>query len=135
MFADKVICKLVDGVIDIKEIYQKFYLELDDSTGTILIHHGKAKFPGKYIKDYSKIELYLKVENAEEIIIAKAIEIYDQYRLNKMFVYHSLGTIYKNDPILFIAVEGKDRETAFIGVREMLEFIKAEELVGLKECL
>jgi len=121
------------GVISISYLYDQFYMDLDESTGTILIHHGKAKFPGKYVKNYSKIELSLKCDNALDILEKKARELSLTYSLNKIFVYHSLGEIHKNDPILFIGVEGKDRDSSFAALREMLELIKTDNLIDLKE--
>ncbi|ADR18974.1 molybdenum cofactor biosynthesis protein MoaE [Calditerrivibrio nitroreducens] len=130
---EKVKVKIVNGRISIDKVYEEFYNELDDSTGTILIHHGKAKFPGKYFENYSKIELTLKDDNAQKILQNKADDIFNTYNLNKLHIYHSLGTLNKNDPILFLAVEAKDRDSAFKSVREILEFIKKDELIELKE--
>lgn len=126
--------ELVDGLIKIESVYKDFYDHLEDSTGTILIHHGKAKYPGKYIRDYKKIKLLLNDESAKYLLYNKACEIYEKYNLNKIFVFHSIGVIYKNDPILFLAVEAKDRDSAFDGLREMLEFIKEDKLIKLEEC-
>ncbi|MCA1927209.1 MAG: molybdenum cofactor biosynthesis protein MoaE [Calditerrivibrio sp.] len=118
---------------DIQLLYKQFYSSLSDSTGTILIHHGKAKYPGKYVKDYNKINLYIKDERAFEIIKREAEKIYAKYSLNKIFVVHNIGIIDRNDTILFLAVESKDRDSGFESIREMLEFIKAETLIGLEE--
>jgi molybdopterin synthase catalytic subunit len=106
---------------------------LNDSTGTILVHHGKAKYPGKYVKDYYEIELYLKDSDALEKLKAESERIFELYNLNKLFVIHRIGKIKKNDSILFLACEAKDRESAFAGVRDLLEFIKSENLIGLEE--
>jgi molybdopterin synthase catalytic subunit len=119
--------------LDYKKLYDEFYESLSDSTGTILVHHGKAKFPGKYVANYSKIKLFKKNENAEAILEAKAQEIFKKYNLNKLLAVHSIGYINRNDSILFLAVEAKDRVTAFDSVRELLEFIKSETLLGLEE--
>lgn len=124
---------LTDKNIDFMKGYNSFYENLDDSTGTILIHHGKAKYPGKYVKDYTEISLFLKDENAIEILKDKSRETYEKYNLNKLFVIHRIGKIKKNNSILFLACEAKDRNSAFDGVKELLEFIKAENLIGLKE--
>lgn len=53
---------LTEQNIDFMKEYNSFYKNLDDSTGTILIHHGKAKYPGKYVKDYTEIDLFLKMK-------------------------------------------------------------------------
>jgi len=124
---------LTDKDIDFVKEYDNFYESLDDSTGTILIHHGKAKYPGKYVKDYTEIRLFLKDEKALEILKAESEKIYIHYNLNKLYVIHRVGKIKKNDSILFLACEAKDRNSAFDGVRNLLEFIKAENLIGLEE--
>lgn len=124
---------LTDKDIDFVKEYDNFYESLDDSTGTILIHHGKAKYPGKYVKNYTEIRLFLKDEKALEILKAESEKIYIHYNLNKLYVIHRIGKIKKNDSILFLACEAKDRNSAFDGVRNLLEFIKAENLIGLEE--
>lgn len=118
---------------DIQALYNQFYSYLSDSTGTILVHHGKAKYPGKYVKDYTNINLYIKNDRALELIRSEAEKIYTKYSLNKIFVVHNVGVISRNDTILFIAVEAKDRNSGFESLREMLEFIKSETLIGLEE--
>lgn len=118
---------------DIQSLYNQFYSSLSDSTGTILIHHGKAKYPGKYVKDYTKINLYIKSDRGLELIRSEAEKIYTKYSLNKIFVVHNIGVISRNDIILFLAVEAKDRDSGFESLREMLEFIKSETLIGLEE--
>jgi len=123
----------IDKISDISELYTEFYKDTCDSTGTILIHHGKAKYPGKYIKDYTKIRLFEKTPEAEKILKEKAAEIFKMYDLNSLLAVHNIGTISKNDPILFLAVEARDRETGFKGMRELLEFIKSEKFLGLEE--
>ncbi len=115
------------------QLYDDFYNELSDSTGTILVHHGKAKYPGKYVKNYSKIRLFEKSPDALKLICKETEKIAEKYALNKIFVIHNMGIIKKNDPILFLAVESVDRDRAFIAVREILEFIKSETLLGLEE--
>ncbi|MCB4203754.1 molybdenum cofactor biosynthesis protein MoaE [Deferribacterales bacterium Es71-Z0220] len=124
---------LTDKNIDYMKEYDNFYENLDDSTGTILIHHGKAKYPGKYIENYTEINLFLKDEKALEVLREESEKIYKEYNLNKLFVIHRIGKIKKNDSILFLACEAKDRIGAFDGVRALLEFIKAENLIGLEE--
>lgn len=123
----------LEKINDVFALYRDFYEETQDSTGTILIHHGKAKYPGKYVKNYSKIKLFEKTQEAEKLLREKAEDIYKEFSLNSLFAVHNIGDIHKNDPILFLAVEAKDRDTGFNGIRKLLEFIKSEELIGLKE--
>ncbi len=123
----------IKNIDSIWKLYEQFYQSVDDSTGTIIIHHGKAKYPGKYVKHYSAIELFRKVSDADKILLEKGEEILNSYNLNYLMAVHNIGMIKKNDPILFLAVEAKDRVSGFNGIREMLEFIKAEEILGLRE--
>ncbi len=129
---EKIRVELIENM-DCSKLYRDFYEELSDSTGTILIHHGKAKYPGKYVKNYSKIRLFEKSPDALKLIREETEKIFGSYSLNKIFVIHNMGIIKKNDPILFLAVESVDREKAFKAVREILEFIKSETLLGLEE--
>ena len=128
----KVTFTLSEG-LDHLSLYREFHDSPADSTGTILVHHGKAKYPGKQVADYSTIELYTENPEAEKILFHKALEIAEKYNLNRLLGVHNMGMIQKNDSILFLAVEGKDRETAFKGMREFLEIIKDETLLGLTE--
>lgn len=128
----KVSFSLSEG-IDHTSLYESFHSSLSDSTGTILVHHGKAKYPGKQVANYSKINLFLVNPDAEKILTEKAEQIAEKYKLNRLISVHNMGTIKKNDSILFLAVEGKDRKTAFDAMREFLEIIKNETLLGLTE--
>ena len=128
----KVSFTLCEG-LDHISLYTEFHSALSDSTGTILVHHGKAKYPGKQIAEYSTIDLFLVNPEAEKILSAKALEIAEKYGLNRLLGVHNMGIIHKNDSILFLAVEGKDRDSAFLGMREFLEVIKDETLLGLTE--
>ncbi len=119
--------------IDVSDLYKKFYEGVNDSTGTILIHHGKAKFPGKYVKNYSSIKLSLLKNDAFQTLENFAKDIYEKLKLNKLFVIHRIGTIAKNDTILFLAVESQSRGEAFEAVSTILEKIKDETLIGLDE--
>jgi molybdopterin synthase catalytic subunit len=129
---DKIKVDLIENM-DCSKLYEEFYKELSDSTGTILIHHGKAKFPGKYVKNYKRIRLFEKSPDALKLIKEETVKIAEKYVLNKIFVFHNIGYIEKNNPILFLAVESVDRDKAFKAVREILEFIKSETLLGLEE--
>lgn len=119
--------------INLQELYDEFYKNLDDSTGTVLVHHGKAKFPGKYTPDYKSINLFLKKDDALKLLTEKGVSLYEKYKLNKFLLAHQLGKISKNDTILFLAVEAKDRNSAFDSLRQMLEYVKEEHIIGLEE--
>ncbi|MBN2656423.1 MAG: molybdenum cofactor biosynthesis protein MoaE [Spirochaetales bacterium] len=123
---------LVEG-LDHISLYSEFHKSPAESTGTVLVHHGRAKYPGKQISDYRKISLYAANPDAERILDEKAKEIAGKYSLNRLLGVHNIGVIGKNDSILFLAVEGKDRDSAFMAMREFLEIIKDETLLGLKE--
>ena len=129
------LCKirLSEKKMDLRELYEEFYESLSDSTGTVLIHHGKAKYPGKYTEDYKWINLFVKDSEALELLQEKGEELFKKYNLNKLMFVHQIGKISKNDTILFLGVEAKDRNTAFEGVRQMLEYVKMEHLIGLEE--
>ena len=114
-------------------LYEDFHNAPADSTGTILVHHGKAKYPGKKVADFTSIRLFEENPDAEKILQAKAREIADRYDLNRLLGVHNMGMIGRNDSILFLAVEGKDRDSAFKGMRDFLEVIKDESLLGLTE--
>lgn len=119
--------------IELQKLYDEFYEHLHDSTGTVLIHHGKAKYPGKYVKEYNYINLFIENNEALKLLKEKGEELFKKYNLNKLLLVHQIGKISKNDTILFLAVEAKDRNSAFDGLRQMLEYVKEEHLIGLKE--
>jgi len=128
-----IVVRLEENKIDVAKLYYEFYTSVSDSTGTILIHHGKAKYPGKYKPDYTKIKLTIIDNEALNKINDYTHKIYDRFDLNKLFIVHQVGIIEKNDTILFLAAEAKDRSSAFDAIREILEFIKAETLIKLEE--
>lgn len=117
--------------LNIKELIDIFYSKLYDSTGTILIHHGKAKYPGKYIKNYKHITINLLIEENE--VKENLLTIINKYNINKIHIAHRIGIIYKNEAILFIAAEAIERNSGFDCVREILEYMKQDNIFLLKE--
>lgn len=123
--------QITEKPININDTINSFYTALSDSTGTIVIHHGKAKYPGKHIKNYKKIEI--KMLDNEDNIKEKLFSIASKYNINKIHITHRIGTIYKNDTILFIGVEAVERNDGFNCVREVLEYMKQDNTFSLIE--
>jgi len=69
----------------------------------------------------------------EESIKNRLLSIVGKYNINKIYITHRVGTICKNDTILFIGVEAVERNSGFDCVREILEYMKQDNIFSLVE--
>jgi molybdopterin synthase catalytic subunit len=53
-------------------------------------------------------------------------DIFEKFQLTCMHVYHSLGTVAVGELCLFVFVSAPHRQSAFDGIRELVERIKKE---------
>lgn len=76
--------------IDYIALYQGFLDLEDDHSGTVAIHHGMVKRPGKQIPDFSSVELRECTSNLDEKLARLASDIEKRYKLNQVLLYIDL---------------------------------------------
>ena len=119
--------------IDHLELYRTFLERETACTGTIVMHHGRVKRPGKQVPDFSSVELNPLVKDVDARLATIARKAEERFELNQVLVVHRLGTIGACDSVLMAIVSGTTRDRCFVACSWIVDEIKREEFIELIE--
>ena len=114
-------------------LYSSFLARETDATGTVVMHHGRVKRPGKKVPNFARVELRAAVEDVDGRLAALAEKARKKFDLNQVLVVHRLGLIGPGDSVLLAIVSGKTRDRCFAGCSWIVDMIKREEFIELVE--
>jgi molybdopterin synthase catalytic subunit len=115
------------------KLYSEFLDRETDATGTVVLHHGRVKRPGKQVPDFSSVELKPLVDDVDNRLAAIARSAKEKFKLNQALVVHRLGTIGACDSVLLAIVSGKTRDICFAACSWIVDEVKKEEFIKLIE--
>lgn len=115
------------------ELYRAFLERETDSTGTVVLHHGRVKRPGKKTPEFSTVELKPLVSDVDDRLAALARSAEEKFELNQVLIVHRLGIIGACDSVLLAIVSGKTRDRCFAACSRIVDEIKREEFIELIE--
>ena len=115
------------------ELYRTFLERETDSTGTVVLHHGRVKRPGKQVPGFSTVELKPLVSDVDGRLAAIARLAEEKFKLNQVLIVHRLGAIGACDSVLLAIVSGKTRDRCFAACSRIVDEIKLEEFIQLIE--
>jgi molybdopterin synthase catalytic subunit len=115
------------------KLYSEFLERETDATGTIVLHHGRVKRPGKQVPEFSSVELKPLVDDVDDRLAAIARSAKEKYKLNQALIVHRLGTIGACDSVLLAIVSGKTRDISFAACSWIVDEVKKEEFIQLIE--
>lgn len=115
------------------ELYRAFLERETDSTGTVVLHHGRVKRPGKQVPNFSSVELNPLVKDVDACLAGIARQAEERFKLNQVLVVHRLGMIDACDSVLLAIVSGKTRDRCFEACSWIVDEIKREEFIALVE--
>jgi molybdopterin synthase catalytic subunit len=115
------------------KLYSEFLDRETDATGTVVLHHGRVKRPGKQVPDFSSVELKPLVDDVDNRLAAIARSAKEKFKLNQALVVHRLGTIGACDSVLLAIVSGKTRDICFAACSWIVDEVKKEEFIELIE--
>lgn len=115
------------------ELYRAFLERETDATGTVVLHHGRVKRPGKQVADFSRVELTPLCDDADQRLMDIAGQAQERFQLNQALVVHRLGTIQACDSVLLAIVSGKTRDRCFEACSWIVDEVKKEEFIQLIE--
>lgn len=119
--------------IDHVGLYRDFLAREGEASGTVVLHHGRVKRPGKQVADFSAVDLDLVVESVDEGLDRIARQAKERFALNQVLVVHRLGTVAAGDSVLLAIVSGPSRSPCFSACAWIVDEIKKEKLVALVE--
>jgi molybdopterin synthase catalytic subunit len=115
------------------ELYRAFLERETDCSGTVVLHHGRVKRPGKQVPDFSSVELKPLAPDVDERLAAIASRAEELFQLNQALVVHRLGTITACGSVLLAIVSGKTRDRCFEACSWIVDEVKKEEFIQLIE--
>jgi molybdopterin synthase catalytic subunit len=115
------------------ELYRGFLERESDASGTVVLHHGRVKRPGKVVPDFSSVELKQLVSDVDERLAALAGAAERKFQLNQVLVVHRTGVIGACDSVLLAIVSGRTRDRCFAACSWIVDEIKREEFIELIE--
>ena len=115
------------------DLYRTFLEKEGDRSGTILLHHGRVKRPGKQVADFRWVELRPLLPDVDVRLADLARAAKGRYELNHVLLVHRLGRVVAGDLLLLAIVAGDTRDRCFDGCRYLVDEVKREEIIQLVE--
>lgn len=115
------------------ELYRSFLERETDATGTVVLHHGRVKRPGKQVPSFSRVELTPLCDDVDQRLAAIGRQALEQFGLNQVLVVHRLGSIRACDSVLLAIVSGQTRDRCFQACSWIVDEVKREEFIQLVE--
>ncbi|MEA2110275.1 MAG: molybdenum cofactor biosynthesis protein MoaE [Pseudomonadota bacterium] len=113
--------------------YHIFQQQETDDTGTVVIHHGKVKYPGKQVADFRHVVLSPLIADPDAALAEVGKQAAIQCDLHQVFITHRLGVVGRGDDILLVMVSAATRKQAFAGCSWIVDEIKRENIIQLIE--
>lgn len=117
----------------VAERYALFAGREEPVTGTIVMHHGRVKVPGKMVPDFSRVTLDALVDDVVEALRHVAVDATWKFHLHRIFILHRLGTVVPGDDVLLVICSATTRREAFAACAWLVDEIKQEKIIALKE--
>lgn len=113
--------------------YHAFQQQETDATGTVVIHHGKVKYPGKQVAAFSHVDLVPRIEDPDAALAEIGRQAAMQWNLHQVLITHRLGVVGRGDDVLLVMVSATTRKQAFAGCARIVDEIKKENIIQLRE--
>ena len=119
--------------IDHLGLYGSFIEREGDGSGTIVLHHGRVKRPGKVVPDFSTVELRALTPDPDGFLAAMATRAAERFGLANALVVHRLGEVGAKDAVLLVVVSSATRDRSFEACSWIVDELKKEEGIALIE--
>ncbi len=117
----------------VTRLYGGFLEREENATGTIVMHHGRVRSPGKQLADFSRVSLDALVGDVNEGLRQIAIDATWKFHLHRILIRHRLGEARPGDDILLVICSSATRAQAFAACAWLVDEIKKEKLITLRE--
>ncbi len=119
--------------IDPLDLYARFLRAETDRSGTVVLHHGRVKRPGKQIPDFSAVLLEPVAGDPGKALEALCAEARGRFHLNQVLLAHRVGRLRAGETVLVAVVSAATRDRAFDGCRFLVDEVKREQAIRLVE--
>jgi molybdopterin synthase catalytic subunit len=125
--------KICKQTIPLTGILKSLSRREDPSTGTVVIHAGRVKLPGKIKAALTHAVLEPVVEDPAAGLRRICELAGDRYPVNNIEVHHRLGKALPGEYLLVVLVSAATRAPAFDACRWVVDEIKKEGIIRLVE--
>lgn len=122
-----------DQPFDFASSYHDFQQRETDATGTVVMHHGKVKYPGKQVAEFKQVVLSPLVADPDADLAEIGRQAALEYDLLQICIIHRLGVVSRGDDVLVVMVSAATRKQAFGGCAQIVDEIKREKIISLVE--
>ncbi len=117
----------------VAEIYAQFVAGESDATGTMVMHHGRVKYPGKVLPDFRIVSLNALVDDVCAGLRNIALDASWKFLLHRIYILHRLGEVERGGDVLLVICSAATRIDAFNACAWIVDEIKKEQLIALHE--
>lgn len=117
----------------VADIYAQFAASESDAVGTMVMHHGRVKYPGKVLADFRLVSLDALVDDVCEGLRTIAIDASWKFLLQRIYILHRLGEVERGGDVLLVICSAATRGDAFKACAWIVDEIKKEQLIALRE--
>jgi len=117
----------------VADIYAQFAADESDAVGTMVMHHGRVKYPGKVLPDFRLVSLDALVDDVCEGLRTIAIDASWRFLLRRIYILHRLGEVERGGDVLLVICSAVTRVDAFKACAWIVDEIKKEQLIALRE--
>ncbi len=117
----------------VADIYAQFVAGESDAIGTMVMHHGRVKYPGKVLADFQLVSLDALVDDVCEGLRTIAIDASWKFLLQRIYILHRLGEVERGGDVLLVICSAVTRGDAFKACSWIVDEIKKEQLIALRE--
>jgi len=118
---------------ELASCYYAFQQQETEATGTVVIHHGKVKYPGKQVAAFCHVDLLPQIEDPDVALTELGRQVAMQWNLHQVFITHRLGVVGRGDDVLLVMVSAATRKQAFSGCARIVDEIKKGKIIQLIE--
>jgi molybdopterin synthase catalytic subunit len=125
--------KTWERAIPLQEAIEAYYSDECSSTGTVVIHAGRVKLPGKIVPDLNCVFLVPLVTDPAGGLQGIGEEAKSRFQVNRVQIHHRLGMASPGENLLLVLVSADTRGPAFDACRWIVDEIKKEKIIKLIE--
>ncbi|MFP4475851.1 MAG: molybdenum cofactor biosynthesis protein MoaE [Desulfatibacillaceae bacterium] len=123
----------VEAPFDVAALLAKFNSRETHATGTVVIHHGKVKRPGKQVPEFTDVLLEPLVPDPGAALLEVARQVELEHGLHQIMIVHRIGVTGSGDDVLWVAVSAATRGKSFAGCAAAVDLVKEEHVIRLVE--
>ena len=125
--------KIWKDKIPFLQIMDSYSHQESDLTGTVVIHAGRVKLPGKVKPEMTHAILEPVVDNPPGELRRIAKNAAERFPVNRTHIHHRVGVVLPGEHLLVVLVSGIARGPAFDACRWIVDQIKTEKIIRLLE--